>query len=145
MPSLVRPDGCRIHYELFGDPGSPALILLEGIGADIAGWRRNIPTLASELRVACVFDAEPNLMTHLMRLLVLSDANVSREHAELRPRGGGWTIADLGSTNGVAVKPGMTALARIPSSAYSAAMSSLRRDSVKSSKTTVMNSGSSST
>jgi hypothetical protein len=35
--------------------------------------------------------------------VVLSDANVSREHAEIRPRGGGWTVADLGSTNGVAV------------------------------------------
>jgi 3-oxoadipate enol-lactonase len=54
MPSLVRPDGCRIHYELFGDGGSPVLILLEGIGADIVGWRRNIPTLASELRIVAV-------------------------------------------------------------------------------------------
>jgi hypothetical protein len=35
--------------------------------------------------------------------VVLSDPNVSRRHAEVRPRGGGWTIADLGSTNGVAV------------------------------------------
>ncbi|MDP9300725.1 MAG: alpha/beta hydrolase [Actinomycetota bacterium] len=52
MPSLVRPDGCRLHYELAGDPGSQALVLLEGIGGDIAGWRRNIPTLATALRVA---------------------------------------------------------------------------------------------
>ena len=35
--------------------------------------------------------------------VVLADANVSRRHAELRPRGGGWTVADLGSTNGVLV------------------------------------------
>jgi hypothetical protein len=35
--------------------------------------------------------------------VVLSDPNVSRRHAEVRARGGGWTIADLGSTNGVAV------------------------------------------
>lgn len=35
--------------------------------------------------------------------VVLEDANVSRQHAEIRPRGGGWTVADLGSTNGVAV------------------------------------------
>lgn len=35
--------------------------------------------------------------------IVLPDANVSRRHAEIRPRGGGWIIADLGSTNGVAV------------------------------------------
>ena len=54
MPSLVRPDGCRIHYELFGSPGSPVLTLLEGIGADIAGWRRSIPALAGELRVVAI-------------------------------------------------------------------------------------------
>jgi len=54
MPSLVRPDGCRIHYELFGDPGSPVLTLLEGIGADIAGWRRSIPALAGEFRVVAI-------------------------------------------------------------------------------------------
>jgi hypothetical protein len=35
--------------------------------------------------------------------VVLDDANVSRRHAEVRPRGGAWTIADLGSTNGVTV------------------------------------------
>jgi hypothetical protein len=35
--------------------------------------------------------------------IVLDDANVSRRHAEVRPRGGGWIVADLGSTNGVAV------------------------------------------
>lgn len=35
--------------------------------------------------------------------VVLEDANVSRRHAEVRPRGGGWLVADLGSTNGVSV------------------------------------------
>jgi hypothetical protein len=35
--------------------------------------------------------------------VVLADANVSRRHAELRPHAEGWTIADLGSTNGVSV------------------------------------------
>lgn len=36
--------------------------------------------------------------------IVLGDANVSRHHAELRPDDrGGWTVADLGSTNGVRV------------------------------------------
>jgi hypothetical protein len=35
--------------------------------------------------------------------IVLSDSNVSRRHAELRPRGDGWTVTDLGSTNGVRV------------------------------------------
>jgi hypothetical protein len=36
--------------------------------------------------------------------IVLQDSNVSRRHAEIRPTGGdGWTISDLGSTNGVKV------------------------------------------
>lgn len=32
--------------------------------------------------------------------IVLQDPNVSRRHAELRPRGGSWILSDLGSTNG---------------------------------------------
>ena len=32
--------------------------------------------------------------------VVLSDPNVSRRHAEIRPRGGSWVLTDLGSTNG---------------------------------------------
>jgi hypothetical protein len=32
--------------------------------------------------------------------IVLNDPNVSRRHAELRPRGGSWVLTDLGSTNG---------------------------------------------
>jgi Protein of unknown function (DUF3662)/FHA domain len=32
--------------------------------------------------------------------VVLSDPNVSRKHAELRPQGGSWVLSDLGSTNG---------------------------------------------
>jgi hypothetical protein len=35
--------------------------------------------------------------------VVLSDQNVSRRHAEVRPSGGKWTVKDLGSTNGVKV------------------------------------------
>jgi hypothetical protein len=32
--------------------------------------------------------------------VTLSDPNVSRQHAEIRPRGGSWVLSDLGSTNG---------------------------------------------
>jgi hypothetical protein len=35
--------------------------------------------------------------------VVLSDQNVSRHHAEVRPSGGSWIVKDLGSTNGVKV------------------------------------------
>jgi predicted component of type VI protein secretion system len=33
--------------------------------------------------------------------VVLEDPGISRRHAEIRPHADGWTIADLGSTNGV--------------------------------------------
>jgi FHA domain-containing protein len=35
--------------------------------------------------------------------VVLDDSGVSRRHAEIRPGPDGWTVADLGSTNGVRV------------------------------------------
>jgi hypothetical protein len=35
--------------------------------------------------------------------IVIDDANVSRQHAEVRPRGGAWVVSDLGSTNGTRV------------------------------------------
>jgi predicted component of type VI protein secretion system len=35
--------------------------------------------------------------------IVLDDQNVSRQHAEIRPRGGSWVLNDLGSTNGSCV------------------------------------------
>lgn len=51
MALLTRPDGCRLNIETHGDPGAPALLLLEGLGGDLHGWRRNIPTLATACRV----------------------------------------------------------------------------------------------
>lgn len=33
----------------------------------------------------------------------LADPNVSRNHAEIRPKGNGWVLVDLGSTNGTRV------------------------------------------
>jgi hypothetical protein len=33
--------------------------------------------------------------------IVLDDVGISRKHAEIRPHADGWTVADLGSTNGV--------------------------------------------
>jgi hypothetical protein len=35
--------------------------------------------------------------------IVMSDPNVSRRHAEVRREDGGWSIVDLGSTNGIKV------------------------------------------
>jgi 3-oxoadipate enol-lactonase len=51
MPVLTRPDGVRLYHELHGAGDAPPLILLEGMGGDIPGWRRNIPVLARALRL----------------------------------------------------------------------------------------------
>jgi 3-oxoadipate enol-lactonase len=51
MPGFTRPDGVRLFHELYGREDAQPLILLEGMGGDIPGWRRNIPVLAGELRV----------------------------------------------------------------------------------------------
>jgi 3-oxoadipate enol-lactonase len=59
MPFFERADGCRLYYELHGMTAAPALVLLEGLGGDIPGWRRNIPHLASRYRVVA-FDFRGN-------------------------------------------------------------------------------------
>jgi 3-oxoadipate enol-lactonase len=51
MPSLQRPDGCRLYFEIHGPDDGSTLLLLEGMGGDIPGWRRNIPHLARSHRV----------------------------------------------------------------------------------------------
>jgi pimeloyl-ACP methyl ester carboxylesterase len=56
---LVRADGCALYYEVAGDPRRPPIVLLEGLGGDIRGWRRNIPHLAAELFVVA-FDHRGN-------------------------------------------------------------------------------------
>ena len=63
MPVLERPDGVRLYHELHGDPARPPLILLVGLGGDIPGWRRNIPHLATELRVVA-YDFRGNGNSH---------------------------------------------------------------------------------
>jgi hypothetical protein len=35
--------------------------------------------------------------------IAIEDAGISRRHAQIRPAAGGWTIEDLGSTNGVLI------------------------------------------
>lgn len=51
MPFLTRPGGVRLYHEVHGDAGRPAIVLFEGMGGDLPGWRRNVPHLAAELRV----------------------------------------------------------------------------------------------
>lgn len=51
VPFLTRPDGVRLYHELHGDPRAQPIVLLEGMGGDIPGWRRNVPHLATQLLV----------------------------------------------------------------------------------------------
>jgi 3-oxoadipate enol-lactonase len=51
MSFYRRPDGCRLYHEVSGPESAPPLILLEGLGGDIPGWRRNIPRLSERYRV----------------------------------------------------------------------------------------------
>ena len=51
MSTLTRPDGATLFHEEHGDPAAEAIVLLEGMGGDIPGWRRSIPRLAVELMV----------------------------------------------------------------------------------------------
>jgi pimeloyl-ACP methyl ester carboxylesterase len=59
VPFLTRADGCRLYHEVRGPVDAEALVLLEGMGGDIPGWRRNIPNLAAEVRVIA-FDHRGN-------------------------------------------------------------------------------------
>lgn len=38
MPEVVTADGVRIHYDAFGRPDRPPLLMLQGLGADSRGW-----------------------------------------------------------------------------------------------------------
>jgi pimeloyl-ACP methyl ester carboxylesterase len=48
---LTRPDGATLFHEEHGDAAADAVVLLEGMGGDIPGWRRTISHLARELWV----------------------------------------------------------------------------------------------
>jgi pimeloyl-ACP methyl ester carboxylesterase len=56
---LVRPDGARLYYELHGPAGGAPLLLLEGIGANVAGWRDSLSRL-SERRRLIAYDFRGN-------------------------------------------------------------------------------------
>src|SRR6266540_2428870 len=80
MPHLVRPDGCRLYHELHGPDAGSRLILLEGLGGDIPGWRRNIPHLATEHRVIA-YDFRGNGQSDKPYLALYSQ-EFAREHPD---------------------------------------------------------------
>ena len=99
MPFVTRPDGARIHYEVAGDPRRPPLILLEGMGGDIPGWRRNIPHLAAETFVVAYDhrgnghseapDGPTTMATHVEDCLaVMDELAITRAHVYGQSFGG---------------------------------------------------------
>jgi hypothetical protein len=62
-------------------------------GAVVLGDGRRFPLAGATLTIGRATDATVRV----------TDTSVSRRHAEIRPAGGGWTIVDLGSTNGTRV------------------------------------------
>lgn len=44
-------DGTRLHYEAFGRPGAPAVLLIQGLGADKHGWDMQRLPLSLKYRV----------------------------------------------------------------------------------------------
>ncbi len=62
--------------------------------------RRDRPLLLLDGKRLVVGPAGVSLGRSRQCEVVLSDPNVSRQHAEIRPRGAAWVLTDLGSTNG---------------------------------------------
>lgn len=59
MAFLTLADGAALYHEEHGDPAADPIVLLEGMGGDVPGWRRNIPHLAERLRIVA-FDHRGN-------------------------------------------------------------------------------------
>lgn len=107
MAFVQRPDGAQLYHESYGE-GSP-LLLLEGMGGDIPGWRRNIPTLASRHRViaydqrgngrSLVPDESVTMATFVQdAVAMLDDAGVERAHLYGQSFGGMVAIESALST-----------------------------------------------
>jgi 3-oxoadipate enol-lactonase len=84
VPFLVRPDGCRLYYEVEGPVEGPSLVLLEGLGASVDGWRHNLPRLAQRYRVVA-YDFRGNGRsdkpdTHLSIPLLAEDSLAVMDH-----------------------------------------------------------------
>jgi len=99
VPILERPDGARLYYEVAGDPRRPPIVLLEGLGGDVVGWRRTLPHLAAELFVIA-YDhrgngrseapPEPTTMTTYAEdgLAILDELRLERAHVYGQSFGG---------------------------------------------------------
>jgi hypothetical protein len=87
----------RLHQGAFQIEGR----MREGVGGTGAGSI----LLPTGDRVLLTEDVV-SIGRHPESTIVLADPNVSRQHAEIRPKGTGYVVVDLGSTNGSKVNGG---------------------------------------
>lgn len=109
MPFVDRPDGARLYHEVHGDPRREPIVLLEGMGGDIPGWRRNIPHLAAECFVVAYDhrgnggsespDAPATMTTFVDDCLaVMDELRIERAHLYGQSFGG-FVAQELGLTH----------------------------------------------
>jgi pSer/pThr/pTyr-binding forkhead associated (FHA) protein len=82
---MIYSSSARVRGQIEeAQPGRPSRALLT-----IAGRRLPLPPRGATIGRSRDCD------------IVLDDTGISRRHAEIRPSGEGWTVTDLGSTNGL--------------------------------------------
>jgi hypothetical protein len=83
--TMIYSSSARVRGQIEqAQPGRPSRALLT-----IAGRRLPLPPRGATIGRSRDCD------------IVLDDTGISRRHAEIRPSGDGWTVTDLGSTNGM--------------------------------------------
>lgn len=100
----------EVHLNLDDDLRTGSFSLSARFREGVAGTKGGAVILPGGQRITldsgvAVIGRAPGSAVHL------SDSSVSRRHAELRPAGDGWLVADLGSTNGTKVN-GLTVVER---------------------------------
>jgi hypothetical protein len=104
---LVRPDGHSEEAQQPDEPDEHGKTMIYSTSARLtrpleeAGRRPPRVLLAVEGRRLIVPPAGATIGRSRDCEIVLEDSGISRRHAEIRPADGGWTLQDLGSTNGV--------------------------------------------
>lgn len=54
MPTLTLSDGVGLHYEAWGDPAAPPVVLLHGLTGDLRAWAEVIGPLSERYRAIAV-------------------------------------------------------------------------------------------
>jgi 3-oxoadipate enol-lactonase len=102
MPYARATDGALLHYEVVGRPGAPAVLLIQGLGADKHGWDLQRIALALQYRVIALDNRgagrsdKPFGHYSLEQMAddamsVLDDAGVERAHVVGASMGGAIT------------------------------------------------------